>query len=60
MPATLRKAHQRLDRAVDQLYRAKGFSSDRERAEHLLERYEQLAVPLAAKRGRRSRRRKDR
>ena len=60
MPVALRKAHHELDRAVDLLYRAKGFGSDRERAEYLLERYEQLASPLAAKPRARGRRQKDR
>ena len=49
MPSNLRRAHQRLDRAVDRLYRAKGFSSERERVEHLFFLYEQLRAPLAAK-----------
>ena len=48
-PPALRKAHQRLDRAVDRLYRPTPFASNRERAEHLLGRYEQLLVPLAGK-----------
>ena len=46
MPAALQRAHQRLDRAVDRLYRRSSFASDRERAEHLLGRYERLATPL--------------
>ena len=46
MPATLRKAHQALDRAVDRLYRKQGFSSDRERVEYLLGLYEKMAAPL--------------
>ena len=58
MPANLRRAHQALDRAVDRLYRKKGFASDRERVEHLLAMYEKMTAPLAApalpkKRGRR-------
>lgn len=59
MPAALRKAHQELDRAVDRLYRAKGFGSDRERAEYLLERYERMASPLAEKPKTRGARRND-
>ena len=31
MPPNLRRAHQSLDRAVDRLYRAKGFASEHER-----------------------------
>ena len=60
MPPALRKAHQELDRAVDRLYRAKRFGSDRERAEYLLERYERIASPLAEKSGARGHRKKDR
>ena len=48
MPADLRKAHQALDRAVDKLYRRSGFTSERERVEHLLGLYEKMLVPLAA------------
>lgn len=40
MPPDLAKAHRRLDRKVDGLYRRKPFSSDDERIEFLLERYE--------------------
>jgi hypothetical protein len=40
MPPDLRKAHQALDRAVDRLYRPAGFTSDRERVEHLFGMYE--------------------
>ena len=42
MPPNLRRAHQMLDRAVDKLYRAKGFKSERERVEHLFKIYESL------------------
>ena len=49
MPADLRKAHQALDRAVDRLYRRTGFTSERERVEHLLGLYEKMVAPLAAK-----------
>ncbi len=48
MPANLRAAHQALDRAVDRLYTRSGFSSDRERAEHLMGLYENMMMPLAA------------
>ena len=40
MPADLKRAHQRLDRSVDRLYRHKRFESERERVEHLLRMYE--------------------
>ena len=49
MPADLRKAHQALDRAVDRLYRRSGFTSDRDRVEHLFGLYEKMLVPLTAK-----------
>ena len=47
MPPNLRRAHRDLDGAVDKLYRRSGFSSDRERVEHLLRLYEEMLVPLA-------------
>ncbi|MDX2104483.1 MAG: DNA methyltransferase [Alphaproteobacteria bacterium] len=47
MPAGLRRAHQKLDRAVDRLYRKQGFDSDRERVEHLFALYEKMTAPLA-------------
>ncbi len=46
MPARLRRAHRRLDQAVDRLYRRPAFQSDRERAEHLLGLYESMSDPL--------------
>ena len=49
MPSNLRRAHQSLDRAVDRLYRGKGFSSERERIEHLFMLYEKMLAPLEAK-----------
>ena len=49
MPPALRKAHQRLDRAIDRLYRRTPFASNRERAEYLLGRYERLMAPLDGK-----------
>ena len=59
MPADLRKAHQALDRAVDRLYRRSGFTSERERVEHLLGLYEKMLVPLTARtRSKRRRRRR--
>ena len=48
MPPNLRRAHQALDRAVDQLYRRSGFASERERVEYLLGLYEKLVAPLTA------------
>lgn len=46
MPANLRKAHAALDAAVDRLYRAAPFATDRDRVEHLFGRYEALVNPL--------------
>ncbi|MEP0390753.1 MAG: DNA methyltransferase [Erythrobacter sp.] len=46
MPADLRRAHNALDKAVDRLYRAAPFASDRDRVEHLFGRYEALVNPL--------------
>ena len=48
MPPDLRKAHQALDRAVDRLYRRSGFTSERERVEHLLGLYEKMVAPVTA------------
>ena len=48
MPPTLRRAHTRLDRAVDRLYRGSGFASERERVEHLFMLYDKMYMPLAA------------
>jgi len=48
MPAALHKAHQALDTAVDKLYRKESFTSDRERVEFLLARYERERAPLVA------------
>ena len=42
-----RRAHQRLDRAVDRLYRRTRFANERERVEHLFALYERLRRPLA-------------
>ena len=60
MPVDLRKAHRSLDTAVDKLYRKEPFSTDRERVEFLLARYERERAPLVvaaqpAKKRRRSR-----
>ena len=49
MPPNLRQAHHALDRAVDRLYRRSGFSSERERVEHLFMLYEKIRAPLEAK-----------
>ena len=57
MPPDLRRAHRRLDRAVDGLYRRGGFSSERERVEHLFALYEKARAPLKPERGRRAKRR---
>jgi hypothetical protein len=42
MPRELRVAHDKLDRAVDRLYRPRKFNNDRERVEHLFQRYERM------------------
>ena len=39
MPTDLRRAHEKLDKAVDRLYRKEPFKDDHERLEFLLERY---------------------
>jgi hypothetical protein len=48
MPLELRRAHGRLDDAVDRLYRPAAFNGDRDRAEHLFGLYERLVAPLVA------------
>lgn len=48
MPKELRDAHRALDVAVDKLYRARPFKSDRERVEHLFPLYEALVQPTSA------------
>ncbi len=47
MPPELHRAHRALDTAVDRLYSAAAFSSDRARVEHLFGLYERLVAPLA-------------
>lgn len=42
MPGDLRRAHQKLDIAVDRLYRKKSFETIHERMEYLLQRYEYI------------------
>lgn len=39
MPSDLKKAHRKLDRVVEKLYRKKPFKNDMERFEYLLKRY---------------------
>ena len=39
MPSDLRRAHEKLDKAVDRLYRKEPFEDDHERLKFLLERY---------------------
>ena len=48
MPAALQRAHQKLDRTVDRLYRRNRFASERERVEHLFGLYEEMRAPLHA------------
>ena len=48
MPASLRRAHERLDRAVDACYRRQRFASERNRLEYVFGLYEQLIAPLTA------------
>ena len=40
MPSALRKAHQKLDKAVDKLYNKDGFKNPLERVKHLFELYQ--------------------
>ena len=58
MPGELSKTHSALDRAVDKLYRAKAFASERERVEHLFGLYEQMTAPIEAAANSKPRRRK--
>ena len=60
MPPNLRRAHRELDRVVDRLYRRSGFSSERERVEHLFMLYEKMSAPLAASANNRSKKRRAR
>ncbi|MDE2645121.1 MAG: hypothetical protein OXI05_04705 [Bacteroidota bacterium] len=46
MPPVLRRLHQKLDLAVDKLYRHQRFDSERERVEHLFLLYERMKQPL--------------
>jgi len=49
MPPNLVKAHNALDKAVDQCYRKKPFGNERERIEFLFELYEEYTAPLFEK-----------
>jgi len=48
MPAALRKAHIANDKAVDKLYRKGGFTSERQRVEHLFMLYEKMTAGMLA------------
>ncbi len=48
MPPDLRRAHEKLDEAVEKLYHAAKFESDLDRLAHLLSRYEKLTSHLLA------------
>ena len=58
MPSDLRKAHHALDRAVDRIYQPGGFTSERERVEHLFMLYEKMRAPLEAGMKKKRRRRR--
>ena len=58
MPPNLKKAHNVLDRAVDNLFRRQPFKSERERVEHLFGLYEKMRAPLAATAPKRRRRKR--
>jgi hypothetical protein len=51
MPPDLVKAHQELDRAVDQCYRPQPFTTEMARIEYLFELYEEYLTPLLGKVG---------
>ncbi len=42
MPQGLKEAHERLDKAIEQIYRIRPFNSDTERLEHLFKLYEEM------------------
>jgi hypothetical protein len=42
MPPTLRKAHKKLDKAIDKLYQKEGFKNPLERVKHLFKLYQKL------------------
>ena len=58
MPTVLLKAHQALDRAVDQAYRRHPFAGERGRIEFLFDQHQKHTAPLlvAKKKGRRKKR----
>lgn len=58
MPPILRRAHLKLDKAVDRLYRKKPFDFERERVEHLFGLYEKKTAPIEATANSKPRRRK--
>ena len=58
MPGKLRRAHAKLDSAIEKLYKRNGFKSDRQRVEHLFGLYEKIVAPLFAVKGKKKRRRK--
>ena len=62
MPVELRRAHEKLDAAVDRLYRHAPFKNDLKRVEHLFIRYEAMVQPTAdaPKANRRTKRRTSR
>jgi len=49
MPADLKRAHQDLDKAVDQAYRSQPFTSEAKRMEFLFELYEKYTADLFTK-----------
>jgi hypothetical protein len=49
MPSDLVKAHNELDRAVDQCYRPQAFTTEMARIEYLFELYEEYLTPLLGK-----------
>lgn len=49
MPEDLKQAHEENDRLVESCYRAKPFTSDEERLEHLFNLYEQMIAEEAAR-----------
>ncbi len=48
MPQDLRKAHQRLDKAVDKCYRPQAFTTELNRVEYLFSLYEKITAPIQA------------
>lgn len=49
MPESLLKAHQALDKIVDQAYRSQPFTSEAKRMEFLFELYEKYTADLFTK-----------